>query len=290
MLAIFKREFRSYFTGLMGYLLVAFMILVNAIYYVALDLSYGYPDFGYYTLYRTMFVFLIFVPVLTMRSLAEERHNRTDQLLLTSPVSVTGVILGKFFAMLAVYALPCAAYALMILALALLGASSGAIAVSYACLLCYFFLGAAAIALGEFISGLTESQIIAAVICFAVLLASYLMPSISTLFTVGSVISLAVFLVLLALLALAAGLRTRSLALGCGTFCVGGVFLILVFRFQGTWLSSGFSWVLDKLSLFTPYEDFINQTFSIPALAYYAIVTVLFLFFACQTLEKRRWN
>lgn len=290
MLAIFKREFRSYFTGLMGYLLVAFMVLVNAIYYVALNLNYGSPDFGYYTLYRTMFVFLIFIPVLTMRSLAEERHNRTDQLLLTSPVTISGVILGKFFAMLAVYAIPCVIYAAMIGSLAALGASHGSIAVSFACLLCYFFLGAAAIAVGEFISSLTESQIIAAVCCFAVLLASYLMPSIITMFTVGSALSLIVFLVILVLAALAAGLRAKSLPFGCGLFCVGCVALILVYRLKGTWLSSGFTWVLNKMGLFTPYEDFVNQTFSLPALAYYVIVTVLFLFFACQTLEKRRWN
>lgn len=290
MLAIFKREFKSYFTGVMGYLLVAFMILVNAIYYVALNLSYGYPDFGYYTLYRTMFVFLIFVPVLTMRSLAEERHNRTDQLLLTSPVTIPGVILGKFFAMLAVYAIPCIAYAFMILTLAAFGASAGAVAVSYACLLCYFFLGAAAIAIGEWISSLTESQIVAAVLCFAVLLASYLMPSISTLFSIGSALSLIVVLAVLALAALTAGLRAKSLPAGCGVFCVGCAGLILVYRLKGTWLSSGFTWLLDKMGIFTPYEDFINQTFSLTALAYYVVVTVLFLFFACQTLEKRRWN
>ena len=88
MLAIFKRELRSCFHGMIGAVLTAFMLAATAIYFVALNLGYGLPDFGYYTLYRTIFVLLLYIPVLTMRSFAEERHRRTDQLLLTSPVSV----------------------------------------------------------------------------------------------------------------------------------------------------------------------------------------------------------
>jgi ABC-2 type transport system permease protein len=290
MLAIFKREFKSYFSGLMGYFLTAFLIVVNGIYFVALNLSYGLPDFGYYTLYRTMFVFLIYAPILTMRSLAEEQHSRTDQLLLTSPVTVTDIIVGKFFAMLAVFALPCAAYAVMILTLFGLGASGIATLANFSCLLCYFLLGAAAIALGECVSGLTDNSIIAAASTFALLLLAYLMPSIESMFTVGSAVALIVFVIVLILAALLAGLRAKSLTFGCVTFCVGCVVLVALFRLRGTALSNAFTWAMEKCSLFTPYEDFINQTFSVPALAYYVIVTVLLLFFSCQTLEKRRWN
>ena len=81
MLAIFKRELRSCFHGMIGAVLTAFMLAATAIYFVALNLGYGLPDFGYYTLYRTIFVLLLYIPVLTMRSFAEERHSRTDQLL-----------------------------------------------------------------------------------------------------------------------------------------------------------------------------------------------------------------
>ena len=71
---------------------------------MALNLGYGLPDFGYYTLYRTIFVLLLYIPVLTMRSFAEERHSRTDQLLLTSPVGIPSIVMGKYFAKLAVFA------------------------------------------------------------------------------------------------------------------------------------------------------------------------------------------
>ena len=123
MLAIFKRELRSCFHGMIGAVLTAFMLAATAIYFVALNLGYGLPDFGYYTLYRTIFVLLLYIPVLTMRSFAEERHSRTDQLLLTSPVSVGGIVLGKYFALCVIFALPCLVDAGMILVLKALGAT-----------------------------------------------------------------------------------------------------------------------------------------------------------------------
>ena len=117
MTAIFKREFRSFFHGMLGYVLTAFLVASSGLYFLARCLIYGLTDFSYYTLYQTIFMLLLYIPVLAMRSLAEERHSRTDQLLLTSPVSVWGIVLGKFFAMAAVFALPCAVDAVMILSL-----------------------------------------------------------------------------------------------------------------------------------------------------------------------------
>ena len=94
MTAIFKREFRSFFHGMLGYVLTAFLVASSGLYFLARCLIYGLTDFSYYTLYQTIFMLLLYIPVLAMRSLAEERHSRTDQLLLTSPVSVWGIVLG----------------------------------------------------------------------------------------------------------------------------------------------------------------------------------------------------
>ncbi len=108
MFAIFKREVRSSFHGMIGYVLTAFLLAASAIYFVALNLGYGLPDFGYYTLLpHHVLCCCSIIPVLTMRSFAEERRTRTDQLLLTSPVSVWEIVLGKFFALCVVFALPC---------------------------------------------------------------------------------------------------------------------------------------------------------------------------------------
>ena len=170
MTAILKREVRSSFHGMIGYVLTAFLLVASAIYFVALNLGYGLPDFGYYTLYNTIFMLLFYFPVLTMRSFAEERRTRTDQLLLTSPVPVPGIVLGKFFALCVVFALPCVVDAVMILMLQALGATAASTLANFAALLCYYLLGCAAIAIGVFLSSLTENQIIAAVAGAAALL------------------------------------------------------------------------------------------------------------------------
>ena len=287
MIAIFKREVRSSFHGMIGYVLTAFMLAATAIYFVALNLGYGLTDFGYYTLYRTVFVLLLYIPVLTMRCFAEERRTRTDQLLLTSPVSVWGIVLGKFLALCVIFALPCLVDAVMILVLAALGASGIATAANFAALLCYFLMGCAAIAIGVFLSSLTENQIIAAV---AALLLAYMMPSLRNLFTAGSAVALALFTVIAAVLSVVAGLRTRSFTLGCLTFAGCCVVLTALFLLQSSWLTEAFSAVLSALCLFTPFEEFVNNSFSIPTLVYYLTVIVLFLFFTAQGLEKRRWN
>lgn len=287
---IFKRELRSYFHGMLGYVLTAFLLASSGIYFLALNLGYGLTDFGYYTLYRTIFMLLLYIPVLTMRSLAEERRSRTDQLLLTSPVPVWGIVLGKFFAMCAVFALPCLMDVVMILILWALGGTVPALAANFAALLCYFLLGCAAIAMGEFLSGLTENPIIAAVAGFSVLLLAYMMPSLRSLFNAGSAVALAVFTAIAGAASLMAGLRTRSFILGCLTFAALCLGLTGLFLLQSAWLTEAFSAVLSVLCFFTPFEDFVNNSFSLPTLVYYLTVTGMFLFFTAQSIEKRRWN
>lgn len=290
MTAIFKRELRSYFHGMLGYVLTAFLLASSGIYFLALNLGYGLTDFGYYTLYRTIFILLLYIPVLTMRSLAEERRSRTDQLLLTSPVPVWGIVLGKFFAMCAVFALPCLMDVVMILILWALGGTVPALAANFAALLCYFLLGCAAIAMGEFLSGLTENPIIAAVAGFSVLLLAYMMPSLRSLFNAGSAVALAVFTAIAGAASLMAGLRTRSFILSCLTFAALCLGLTGLFLLQSAWLTEAFSAVLSVLCFFTPFEDFVNNSFSLPTLVYYLTVTGMFLFFTAQSIEKRRWN
>ena len=289
MTAIFKRELKSYFHGMMGYVLTAFLLAISGLYFLALDLGYGMTDFSYYTLYRTIFILLLYIPVLTMRSLAEERRSRTDQLLLTSPVSVWGIVLGKFFAMAVIFAIPCLVDAVMILILWGLGSTTMALAANFAGLLCYFLLGCAAIAIGEFLSGLTENQIIAAVMGVAVLLA-YMMPSLRTMFNAGSAVALAVFTGLAGAASVLVGLRTRSFTLGCLLFAALCMGLSGLFLLKSAWLTSAFSTVLSALCLFTPFEEFVNNSFSLSTLVYYLSVTGLFLFFTAQSIEKRRWN
>ena len=120
MTAIYKRELSCYFNSMIGYVFVAVLIFFTGIYFMAYNLYNGLPQFSY-TLYSLMSILLITIPILTMKSMAEERHSRTDQLLLTSPVTLTGVVLGKYFAMVTVFLIPVALMAFCPLIIAMNG-------------------------------------------------------------------------------------------------------------------------------------------------------------------------
>lgn len=287
MIAIYKRDLKGFFTGMMGYVLLAFFLAVGGLYFTVMNLMSGYPDLSY-TLYNNLFVLLVLVPLLTMRSFAEERRARTDQLLLTSPVPLWRIVLGKYLAVLSVFGLAVLVFALYPLIMSRGGAVS--YRQSYAALLAFFLLGAACIAIGVFLSSLNENQIVAAVCSFFVLLLAYLMPSIQTLFTVGSALAMGVFLVLAVLGAAYAGWHSRSWGLGLGVFAVFCAAILVLFWLRSAALTSAFSSLLGALCLFSPFETFVSGLFSLSAVVYYLSVTALFLFFTCQTLEKRRWN
>ena len=287
MIAIFKREFKSYYSGMMGWLLTGVMLLFGGLYFTAANLQGGYTNFTI-SLYSFVIVLLIFIPLLCMRSFAEEKRSKTDQLLLTSPVSVSGIVMGKYLALLAMFAVPVAIFSLYPLIMLLL--DSVDLVASYAGILGYFFMGAACIAVCMYLSTLTENQIIAALSGFGVLLVAYLLPSIQTLFTTGSGLAMAAFVVILLAASVIVGLRSRTLTLGAGVFLVGFVLLTILFNTKSAALTSAFTSVLGALALFEPFLEFVNGLFSVTALVYYLGVIVLFLFLTGQALEKRRWN
>ena len=119
MTAVYKRELRSYLTSMIGYLFIFFILLLTGIYFSAYQLDAAYPRFEY-TLSALTFVFLISVPILTMRTLAEERKQKTDQLLLTAPVSVGKIVMGKYLALVTIFAIPMAIICLYPLVLSLI--------------------------------------------------------------------------------------------------------------------------------------------------------------------------
>lgn len=287
MIAIFKREFKSYYSGMMGWLLTGVMLLFGGLYFTAANLQGGYTNYAI-SLYSFVIVLLIFIPLLCMRSFAEEKRSKTDQLLLTSPVSVSGIVLGKYLALLAMFAVPVAVFCLYPLVMLLLGGVDPM--ASYAGILGYFFMGAACIAVCMYLSALTENQIIAALSGFGVLLVAYLLPSIQTLFTAESGLAMAAFVVILLAVSVIVGLRSRTLTLGAGVFLVGFVLLTILFNTKSAALTSAFTSVLGALALFEPFLEFVNGLFSVTALMYYLGVIVLFLFLTGQALEKRRWN
>lgn len=175
MKAIFKRELRTYFTTVTGWLFIAAHLCFAGLYFFVINLLSGYGDVSQ-TVSNILFLLLLTTPILAMRILAEERKQKTDQLILTSPVSVAGIVVGKYLAMAAVFTIPVAVMALFPLLLTRYG--SVALGESYTAILVYYLFGLACLAVCLFVSSLTESQVVAAVLSFALLLIGYLMSGI----------------------------------------------------------------------------------------------------------------
>lgn len=175
MTAIYKRELRAFFTSVMGWLFVAVNFFVMSIHIVVYNFMMGYPTISYVLQY-VVFLFNMTIPILTMRSLSDERRNKTDQLILTAPVSVGKIVLGKYLAMVTVIAVPIA-YAGLV-PLFLMQAGEFQTGVSYASLLGFFLYGCLMLAVGLFLSSLTESVVIAAVLSFGAMFLGYIMGGI----------------------------------------------------------------------------------------------------------------
>lgn len=178
MFAIYKRELKSYFQSFIGFLFIAVTLFFIGLYFTVYNLMNGYPYFSY-VVSSVAFVFLVSVPILTMRVLAEERRSKTDQLILTAPVSVPGIVLGKFLALLTIFLVPVGISCVYPLIMCKFG--SVPMGEAYLAILAYFLYGMTALAVGLLISSVTESQVIAAVLGFAVLFLGYMMAPICSL-------------------------------------------------------------------------------------------------------------
>lgn len=174
MKAIYKRELQSYFHSFLGSLFIGATLILIGIYFSVYDLFMGYPYIGY-ALSSVVFLFLISIPVLCMKILAEERHQKTDQLILTSPVSVGSIVMGKFFALSTIFAIPVLIVSLYPVIMRLFGTVD--LGKSYLAILGFFLYGLACIAICVFVSSLTESQVIAAVLSFGILFLGYIMSA-----------------------------------------------------------------------------------------------------------------
>ena len=173
--AIYKKELRSYFHSFVGPLFIGVTLFLFGIYFTAYDLFMGYPYIGY-ALSAVIFLFFFSVPILSMRILAEERKQKTDQFLLTAPVRVWDIVLGKFYALATLLLIPVAIISIYPLVLSAFGEIS--FAETYLALGAFFLYGLACIAIGEFVSSITESQMIAAIVSFGFLFVGYVMNAI----------------------------------------------------------------------------------------------------------------
>lgn len=178
MAAIYKREVKNYFHTVIGWLFMAAILFSISLYFVAYNLFSGDAYFSD-SIGSAAFILLLAVPVLTMRVLAEERKQKTDQMILTAPVEVGDIVLGKFFAMGTIMTIPI----IIVMLYPLIMGKFGEIgyAQAYVAILGYWLYGLCCISVGTLISSMTENQVISAVLTFAVLFVTYIMSGICSL-------------------------------------------------------------------------------------------------------------
>ncbi len=287
MRAVFQREFLSYFKGTVGYVFAAVFVFMLGIFSSSINFAAAVNGFEY-SLYNVCFVYLILIPILTMRSVAEEKRQKTDQLLLSLPLSSTKIVLAKYFAMLSVLSLPLLIAALIPPVMSLYGKVNFPLA--YASLLGFFLLGAALVALGMFLSSLTENQIVAAVVSFVVLLIAYFMGSISQLVSSSAQSSLFAFLFLACAAAGVFYLLTKKTSLSLGVLCVLCCVCLVLFFAAPDALVRCFEATVSSLGLFDRFYTFVNGVFDLRSLSYYLSVSFLFVFLTVSSMEKRRWS
>ena len=172
MIAIYKRELKSFVNSFIGWLYVAVMMAVMGIYFFISNILAGYPTLSY-MLQITVFLVVFTIPILTMRSLSEERKNKTDQLILTAPVSVGRIVMGKYLALVTVFTIPLIIFGITPLIFMQVGEFQTGL--SYTSLLGFFLYGCLGLAVGMFVSSLTESVVIAAVLTLIIMFAGYIM-------------------------------------------------------------------------------------------------------------------
>lgn len=285
--AVFKKEIHTYFNTLSGYVFLGFFVLINAYFFSRFNIGEGSSDYSG-TLTYTFSMFLILIPVLTMRLFAEEVRQKTDQLLYTSPISVWKIVSGKFLASSAVFLIGTVITAVFPMILSYYGEVNFIKTLS--CFTGYFLLGAALISVGLFISVLTDNQIIAAVGTFAAvfffLMADAIIESMPTDTFSSSVFT--VLLIVFCAFVLYSGTKNILVSIIFAVVCIAvqtGLYLYDDLIFEGLIVK-----VLGWFSVLRRYENFYMGVFKLSDAVYYISFIVAFLYITVNTIEKRRWR
>lgn len=287
MSAIFRHELRNYFHSLTAYVFGAFLLAVVGLGSMLYNLQAAVSNFEFVLSFASI-IFVVIVPVLTMRTMAEERRQRTDQLLYSLPITTTQVVLGKYLALLVVYLIPLAIISLYPLLFSRFG--DVYLPTSYGSLFAFFLMGAALLAVGMFISSLTENQGFAAGIGIAAILLNYYSVSLAEYTSSTAMGSLVALYVIVLLLGVVIRNLTRNENLAYGvTFGLIAVLAVAYF-FNSTAFEGLLPDIMTKLSLFRQFSSFVNGAFDLTAIVYYLSVMGFFLFLSVQSLEKRRYN
>lgn len=287
MIAVLKHELKLYFNSMTAWVFGAFLLLFIGLGSMLYNLQAAVSNFEFVLEFASM-IFVVIVPILTMRVIAEERKHKTDQLLYSLPVSTTDIVLGKYIALIAVYFAPLCFISIYPLIFSQFGEVY--LLTAYGTLFAFFIMGAALIALGMFISSLTENQGLAAGIGIAVILFNYFSVSLAEYISSNSFGNMMAIFAVIVILTFTVSNLTKNEIIAC-IFAAVSMILILVIYFVNPTVFEGLlPDLMSKLSLYDRFYTFVNGAFDITAIVYYITFAVFFLFLSIQSLEKRRYN
>lgn len=288
MFAIIKKELKQYFYSMVGFVFLAFFLAIIGLYTWAGNLSQGIGNFEL-TLGNLTFIFVILIPILTMRIVAEENRQKTDQLLYTSPISLTKVIVGKYLAVMILYTIGVAVISLYPLLISKYG-TDVRLSLAYSSIIGFYLLGAANIAIGMFISSLTESQVIAAVVSFIVLLMTNMITSIASMLPSDSlsqaIILAVVWIAVCGILYNVMKNITVTAVLGV----VGELAIWILFIAKKSVYEGLITKVADVFAVSGKYSEFQLGILKYDAIVYYLSVSFLFVFLTVQVIKKKKFN
>ncbi len=289
MFAVFSKEFKSFFNSMLGYVFCAVMIVLIGIYFLVNNLTYGYPYFSY-ALVNAMSIMMFAIPLLTMRSFAEERKSRTDQMLLTTPIRMYQIVLGKFLAYAVIYIIPLLVACFCPLIIKAKGDASY-LKIDYLTILMCFFYGLVYISIGIFISSLTESQIIAAVGSFAAVFVLVFWSGLVNFIPTTAMAALVGLIVVLVLVCLIIYALTKNGIISGFIGIAGFIGLLAVYFVKSTILNNWLTAITDKINIITPLSNIAYyDIFDVTGLVMYISVTFVFLMLTVLGLHKRRWS
>lgn len=287
MLAVFSKELRTYFTTPIGYIFMGVFLLISGILFTISNVFAMNSDYSSF-LGSLIFIFLLVIPLLTMKILSEEKRQKTDQLLLTAPIATGKVIAGKFLAALTLYLITMSLTFLYPLFLSFHGKLDTAqIIGTY---IGFFLLGASFISIGIFVSSLTDSQASAAILTFCVLIITWIIDFLGG-FMPQSIPSGVIFALIIIIGASAwmynatKNIPAAVLIGLTGLVLTGLIYLISKELFINL-IARTFSW----FSLTRRFSDFPMGILKLDAVIYYLSFCGFFLFLTTQRVEKQRWS
>ena len=287
MIAVLKHEMRGYLNSLTAYLFCAFLLAFIGVGAMLYNIQSSVASFEL-VLKFVCIGLVVLLPVLTMRVIAEEKKQKTDQLLYTLPLKLSQIVLGKYLALLTVFLIPMAVISVYPLIFSRFG--DVYLLTAYGSLFSFFLLSASMIAIGMFISSLTENQGFAAGISIALLLLNFYSVRLAEHVSATASGSLVAFALLAVAFAWLIGHLTKSEVPAYGVALAAFIGLGLTYAFKRSVLEGLLPKLFSQISLFNRFYVFINGVFDLTAVVFYVTVIVFFLFLTVQSLEKRRYN